>query len=103
MDPSSVACPHLACPDKGVGGAGNVRIHAPRPRPYVLSPATAACSAPTPTPPARPHNPQTPAASRPRLSLPSNTTPPRVELAPVPGMPARPFCSRSPPDRGPQL
>ncbi len=28
MDPSSLACPHVACPDKGAVGAGNVRIHA---------------------------------------------------------------------------
>ena len=27
MDPSSVSCPNLACPDKGAVGAGNVRVH----------------------------------------------------------------------------
>ncbi len=28
MDPSSVSCPNVACPDKGMVGASNVRIHA---------------------------------------------------------------------------
>jgi transposase-like protein/IS1 family transposase len=28
MDPSSQACPHLACPDKGLVGRGNIRSHA---------------------------------------------------------------------------
>ncbi|GAC1406734.1 MAG: hypothetical protein NVSMB65_21530 [Chloroflexota bacterium] len=28
MDPSSQACPNLACPDKGQVGRGNIRIHA---------------------------------------------------------------------------
>ena len=27
MDPSSVSCPNLACPDKGMVGVGNVRVH----------------------------------------------------------------------------
>src|SRR3954454_13330215 len=27
MDPSSVSCPNLACPDKGLVGVGNVRVH----------------------------------------------------------------------------
>ena len=27
MDPSSVSCPNLACADKGVAGAGNIRVH----------------------------------------------------------------------------
>jgi transposase-like protein len=27
MDPSSVSCPNLACPDKGLAGVGNVRVH----------------------------------------------------------------------------
>jgi transposase-like protein len=27
MDPSSVSCPNLACPDKGLVGGGNVRVH----------------------------------------------------------------------------
>jgi transposase-like protein/IS1 family transposase len=27
MDPSSVSCPHLACPDKGRVGGDNIRIH----------------------------------------------------------------------------
>jgi transposase-like protein/IS1 family transposase len=27
MDPSSVACPNLACADKGLVGGGNVRVH----------------------------------------------------------------------------
>ncbi len=27
MDPSSVSCPNLACPDKGVAGGSNIRVH----------------------------------------------------------------------------
>jgi transposase-like protein/IS1 family transposase len=27
MDPSSVCCPHLACPDKGISGGSNISIH----------------------------------------------------------------------------
>lgn len=27
MDPSAVFCPHLACPDKGLVGHGNIQIH----------------------------------------------------------------------------
>jgi len=34
MDPSCVACPNLACPDKGTVGAGNVRVHSHAERRY---------------------------------------------------------------------
>jgi transposase-like protein len=34
MDPSLVACPNLACPDKGTVGAGNIRVQARRERRY---------------------------------------------------------------------
>ncbi len=27
MDPSSLACPNLACPAKGTVGAGTIRLH----------------------------------------------------------------------------
>ncbi len=32
MDASSLSCPTLACPAKGVAGAGNVRVHSHRER-----------------------------------------------------------------------
>jgi transposase-like protein len=34
MDPSAVFCPHLACPDKGLVGQGNIRIHSQAERRY---------------------------------------------------------------------
>jgi len=34
MDPSSLSCPNLACPAKGVAGAGNIRVHARATRRY---------------------------------------------------------------------
>ena len=34
MDPSTTFCPHLACPDKGLLGRGNIRIHSQAQRRY---------------------------------------------------------------------
>lgn len=34
MDPSATFCPHLACPDKGLMGQGNIRLHSQRARRY---------------------------------------------------------------------
>jgi transposase-like protein len=34
MDPSATFCPHLACPDKGLIGQGNIRIHSQAQRRY---------------------------------------------------------------------
>jgi transposase-like protein len=34
MDPSTIFCPHLGCPDKGLIGQGNIRIHSRAERRY---------------------------------------------------------------------
>src|SRR3954452_16914565 len=57
MDPSSVACPNLACPDKGVVGAGNMGIHARTEARYRCRTCGRTCAATTNTPLYRLHPP----------------------------------------------
>ncbi len=57
MDPSLVACPNLACPDKGVVGAGNIRVHARAARRYRCRTCRRTCAATTHTPLYRLHHP----------------------------------------------
>ncbi len=58
MDPSSVSCPNLACPDKGVVGAGNVRIHARAAGRYRCRTCRRTFAATTHTPLYRLHHPE---------------------------------------------
>jgi transposase-like protein len=59
MDPSTVSCPHLACPDKGVGGADNIRIHSHVERRYRCRTCGHTFAATTNTPFYRLHHPET--------------------------------------------
>jgi transposase-like protein len=56
MEPSSLSCPHLACPDKGRVGAGNVRIHARAEARYRCRTCRRTCAATTHTPLYRLHH-----------------------------------------------
>jgi len=58
MDPSSVSCPNVACPDKGVAGAGNVRIHSRAEARYRCRTGTRTFAATTNTPLYRLHHPE---------------------------------------------
>jgi len=58
-DPSSLACPHLACPDKGTVGAGNMRIHARASARYRCRTCRRTFTATTNTPLYRLHHPET--------------------------------------------
>ncbi len=58
MDPSSVSCPNLACPDKGTVGAGNVRVHAHRERRYRCRTCRRTFAATVNTPLYRLHHPE---------------------------------------------
>ena len=57
MDPSCVACPNLACPDKGTVGGGNVHIHSRRERRYRCRTCGRTFAATTNTPLHRLHHP----------------------------------------------
>jgi transposase-like protein/IS1 family transposase len=57
MDPSSVACPNLACPDKGTIGGGNVRVHSRAKRRYRCRTCRRTFAATTNTPLYRLHHP----------------------------------------------
>jgi len=57
MDPSCVACPNLACPDKGVVGGGNIRVHARATRRYRCRTCRRTFAATTHTPLYRLHHP----------------------------------------------
>jgi transposase-like protein/IS1 family transposase len=57
MDPSLVACPNLACPDKGAVGAGNVRLHARATARYRCRTCRRTFAATTNTPLYRLHHP----------------------------------------------
>jgi len=57
MDPSCVACPNLACPDKGAVGGGNIRVHARAERRYRCRACRRTCAATTHTPLYRLHHP----------------------------------------------
>jgi transposase-like protein/IS1 family transposase len=59
MDPSSVSCPNLACADKGVVGAGNVRVHSQVERRYRCQTCGRTFAATTNTPLYRLHHPAT--------------------------------------------
>ncbi len=58
MDPSSVSCPNLACPDKGTVGKGNVRIHARAEGRYRCRTCRRTFAATTHTPYYRLHHPE---------------------------------------------
>ena len=58
MDPSSVACPNLACPDKGMAGAGNIRVHSRSERRYRCRTWRRTFTATTDTPLDRLHHPE---------------------------------------------
>jgi transposase-like protein/IS1 family transposase len=58
MDPSCVSCPNLACPDKGVVGAGNVRVHSRTERRYRCRTCRRTFAATTNTPLYRLHHPE---------------------------------------------
>ncbi len=58
MDPSSLSCPNLTCPDKGVSGAGNVRIHSRAEARYRCRTCTRTFAATTNTPLYRLHHPE---------------------------------------------
>ncbi len=58
MDPSSVCCPNLACPDKGRAGGGNVRIHSRTERRYRCRTCGRTFAATTNTPLYRLHHPE---------------------------------------------
>jgi transposase-like protein len=58
MDPSSLACPHVACPDKGVAGAGNICVHARTAQRYRCRTCRRTCAATTNTPLYRLHHPE---------------------------------------------
>ncbi len=58
MDPSCVACPHLACPDKGTVGGGNIRVHARAERRYRCRTGRRTFAATTNTPLYRLHHPE---------------------------------------------
>ena len=57
MDPSCVACPNLACPDKGTVSGGNVGIHSRRERRYRCRTCGRTFAATTNTPLYRLHHP----------------------------------------------
>src|SRR5262249_26034691 len=57
MDPSLQSCPHLACPDKGAVGAGNIRVHSHAERRYRCPTFRRTFAAPTNTPLYRLHHP----------------------------------------------
>jgi len=57
MDPSSLSCPTLACPDKGLPGAGNVRIQSRAEARYRCRTCTRTFAATTNTPLYRLHHP----------------------------------------------
>ena len=57
MDPSSLSCPNLACPDKGLPGAGNVRIHSRAEARYRCRTCKRTFAATTNTPLYRLHHP----------------------------------------------
>jgi len=57
MDPSCVACPNLACPDKGAVGGGNIRVHARAEGRYRCRACRRTCAATTNTPLYRLHHP----------------------------------------------
>ena len=57
MDPSCVACPHLACPDKGAVGGGTIRVHARAEGRYRCRACRRTCAATTNTPLYRLHHP----------------------------------------------
>ncbi len=57
MDPSSVSCPNLACPDKGAVGAGNVCVHSHGERRYRCRTCRRTFAATTNTPLYRLHHP----------------------------------------------
>jgi transposase-like protein/IS1 family transposase len=58
MDPSSVSCPNVACPDKGVVGEGNIRVHARAERRYRCRTCRRTFAATTNTPLYRLHHPE---------------------------------------------
>jgi len=58
MDPSSLSCPNLTCPDKEVSGAGNVRIHSRAEARYRCRTCTRTFAATTNTPLYRLHHPE---------------------------------------------
>ncbi len=59
MDPSSLACPNLACPDKGTVGAGNIRLHSHVERRYRCRTCRHTFAATANTPLYRLHHPVT--------------------------------------------
>jgi transposase-like protein len=59
MDPSSLCCPHLACPDKGVSGGGNISIHSRVEARYRCRTCGKTFAATTNTPFYRRHHPAT--------------------------------------------
>jgi len=58
MDPSSVSCPNVACPDKGTAGGGNIRVHARAERRYRCQTCRQTFAATTNTPLYRLHYPE---------------------------------------------
>jgi transposase-like protein len=59
MDPSSVSCPNLTCPDKGLVGGGNVRVHSRTEARYRCRTCGRTFAATTNTPLYRLHHPAT--------------------------------------------
>src|SRR5438552_14806991 len=59
MNPSTLCCPHLACPDKGVIGGGNIGIHSRVEARYRCRTCGKTCAATTNTPFYRRHHPST--------------------------------------------
>ena len=57
LDPSSVSCPHLACPDKGVTDGGNIGVHAYAERRYRCRTCRRTVAATANTPLYRLHHP----------------------------------------------
>jgi transposase-like protein len=57
MDPSPLSCPNLACPDKGLADAGNVRVHSRVERRYRCRTCGRTFAATTHTPLYRLHHP----------------------------------------------
>lgn len=57
MDPSRVACPNVACPDKGMVGAGNICVHSHIERRYRCRTCRRTFAATTNTPLYRLHHP----------------------------------------------
>ncbi len=57
MDPSLLSCPNLACPDKGLTNAGNIRVQARAERRYCCRTCGRTFTATTNTPFYRLHHP----------------------------------------------